>query len=275
MGHPDSHDICVFENGQASLRDRKVGEAMHSSIGPWREANQIYVEPARLTELLKKEHLPPLVIYDIGLGIGANALAALFAQEESNGLRPLQVISFENDVGGLRLALSKGTEVFPFFEGYETALRSLLDRGYWHSQDHGQDWRLLEGDFREMNLTQLPRPDLIFFDFYSPKVCPELWTKAVFEKLRAVSHAGTRLFTYSAATATRSAMILGGFHVGHGTATLLKHETTQAAVDLALLESPLGSEWIAKFERSERNLPLDAAPSDRERVRAAPQFPRV
>jgi queuine tRNA-ribosyltransferase len=269
-----SHDICVFENGLASLRDRALGEAMHSSIGPWQEAMQIYVEPSRLTELLKKEHLPPLVIYDVGLGIAANALASLFIQEECNGLRPLHIVSFENDVGGLRLALEQGPEVFPFFGGFEPALRALLDRGQWVSPDHGTRWQLCAGDFREVDLRKLPRPDLIYFDFYSPRVCPELWAASVFRKLHEVCHPWTSLYTYSAATAVRSALLLAGFYVGQGTSTALKLETTLAARELSIVPQPLGPEWLEKLARSDRKLPPDAREEDLERIRVAPQFRR-
>ena len=254
---------------------------MHSSIGAWEEANLLYVGQSRLNERLLLAERAPLVIYDIGMGIAANALAAIACAEAHppEARRELHLVSFERDLDGLRVARSHSGH-FPFFGGRNEALDTLIRTGRWTAP--GITWELRAGDFREQILGN-PEPEVIFYDFYSPRsVDAALWGEKSFARLFAAS-AGRRsagkavmLSTYSSATAARAAMLLSGFYVGRGKPTSLKSETTIASARLEDLEAPLGSEWLAKFERSSKALPADCAPEDAEalraRVRGAAQF---
>jgi queuine tRNA-ribosyltransferase len=80
------------------------------------------------------------------------------------------------------------------------------------------------------------------------------------------------LFTYSTATATRTALLLAGFAVGQGDPSGPKEETTAAATDAALLARPLDGRWLARVARSSAPFPFDAPPDALARVRAQPQF---
>jgi hypothetical protein len=57
-------------------------------------------------------------------------------------------------------------------------------------------------------------------------------------------------------------LALAGFHVGQGTATGAKDQTTVAATCRELLAAPLGDEWLGRVRRSTRAAPLreDAQP---------------
>lgn len=275
-----SHELVAFPNGSYSVKPvsspRGHEEAMHSHIGPWQEAQLIYVGQARLAERLG-EPGPAFVLFDVGMGIAANALAALECFLESHPERDLQIISFEKHLDGLRLALEHA-ERFPWVARYRTTLARLLDHRHW-SMRVGQfevRWELREGDFLEERLERLPSPDLVFFDFYSPKANPELWSARCFAKLRAAASAQTQLFTYCASTAARSAMLLAGFYAGTGRPTGAKSETTAAAARLEDLARPLGPEWLEKLKRSDKPLPPDWDPGLSEeafdRIRSNPQF---
>jgi queuine tRNA-ribosyltransferase len=67
------------------------------------------------------------------------------------------------------------------------------------------------------------------------------------------------LFTYSASTRVRAALLLAGFHVGYGWSTGLKRETTAAATRLGLLEKPLDSRWLERLARSDALTPMERA----------------
>jgi queuine tRNA-ribosyltransferase len=139
------------------------------------------------------------------------------------------------------------------------AARALLERGL-HESGHVR-WRLVSGDLREGLEREAARADVIFWDPFSPKVNPELWTAEAFAAVRA--RAGTRatLFTYSASTAVRAAMLLGGWAVGTGDAIGTKRQTTAAAVEWVDLARPLPPTW-----------PRRLSPELRETVAALPQF---
>ena len=88
--------------GTVSVRDIVSGEIMHSVSDPVVEARALYVEQSAL-ESRAKEEGPELVIWDVGLGAGTNAMQLLLACE--NAERPVKIVSFENDLDAFRLAI--------------------------------------------------------------------------------------------------------------------------------------------------------------------------
>lgn len=99
-----------------------------------------------------------------------------------------------------------------------------------------------------------------------------MWTVRAFSALRARCAPRATLFTYSTATAVRSALLLAGFHVGVGDPSGPKSGTTAAAVVRADLARPLGSRWLERLARSSAPFPADAGADALERVRVHPQF---
>ena len=250
-----SHELITFENGSVSVKERASGQVMHSWVGPAREAEAVYILQSRLRDRLK-QGTEPLVLYDVGMGIAANAIAAIRTKLELGIGRSLWVYSFENQLEGVRLALQNSAQ-FPFLKGFETALLELLETGNWQIND--VTWKLIPGDFWT-NLNQAPVPEVLYYDFYAPNSCPELWTverfKTLFHALQFNSTHSACLYTYSAATPIRTALLLAGFYVGYGTSTEKKAETTVATTNLALLEAPLGQRWLDRYARSSQKFPL-------------------
>jgi queuine tRNA-ribosyltransferase len=248
-----------------------LGEVMHPVVGPAVEAERLYVAQSRLADRLS-HHGPALVLFDVGLGAASNALAAIAAAERHPGpARRLEVVSFEADLGALALAASdEGAARLGLDGGALAAARTLLERGRHESRR--VLWRLVEGDLRETLPRERALAELVFWDPFSPKANPGLWTAAAFGALRARCGARAAVYTYSTATATRAALLLGGFFVGAGDPSGPKQETTAAATDLALLARPLDRRWLARLERSSAPFPADAPPDALARVRAHPQF---
>ena len=236
---------------------------MHSSIGPWQEANEVYIEQSRLSKRLRNG-TEPLVVYDVGLGIGANALAAIACHGSAPPNRSLHIVSFENDLSGIWLALEQ-VEQFAFLRDREAIVRELLDSRLT-SPGPGILWELRVGDFREELLSAPAAPEIIFYDFYSPAETPAVWTVDCLKPLRSVcregaTDRGTVLVTYVASTAARSAMLLAGFYVGYGSKTSVKLETTIASTRLQDLERPLDRKWLEKLRRSSKPLPFGPSAS--------------
>jgi len=256
-------ELVTLRNGTRAVRHLGHGEVMHPSVGPWQEARALYVEQSRLAEKLEVEG-PPLRVWDVGLGAGTNAVAALTCARElgARQRRELEIVSFEIDLAPLRLALADA-QGFPFLQPFMAAGQALLKEGRW--SDGRSHWQLHLGDAAELWRGVWEPADLIFFDPFSPASNPRLWTPAAFSSLRA--HArndrdGCTLFTYSAATPTRVSLLLGGFYVGTGVATGMKKETTVAATARSLLEQPLDARWISRWERSAAQAPHGVALSE-------------
>jgi queuine tRNA-ribosyltransferase len=255
--------------GFASIRQISSGEIMHSRTEPMEEARKLYVEQSFLAERLTENPRTkdPLVIWDVGLGAGANAMAAIECYEKVSDARSLQIISFENDLDSLRLALERQRD-FPYLR--VDATTAILADGHWQSpNDAGLSWQLFPGDFVEA-MERATAPDLIFYDMFSTRSSAHLWTLSVFRKLfAACAGRAVELFTYTCSTANRAALLASGFHLARGRNAGEKIETT-IALTPAALRSPvtqrrelLDSDWLAKWNRSAAKFPTDIAPNER------------
>lgn len=266
---PPLFEIVLTSAGAVSIRNNVVNETMHNPVGPWAEANGLYIEPSRLADRLEAacERDVELVVFDVGLGAAANALAILHCARRFPMAR-VRIVSFERDLDLLRFALAHAHH-FEHFRGFEPAMREILERGAW--TDGRVSWELRHGDFVELIEREPFRPHLIYFDPYSPKMNRDMWSTACFRKIRAISResndGGTLLCTYSQATPIRTALLAAGFFVGHGVGTGLKEETTQAATVLSDLDRPLDARWLVRWSRSDSPWPFDCEPQDEVGIR--------
>lgn len=282
-------DVVLTRSGAPAMRDRASGEVMHPGTGPAVEPRELYVVPSRLEQRLRdaSSDRGNLVLLDVGLGAASNAIAAWRVSEALGGAAPaarrLEIVSFDNDVSPLELALrpehaasfgltSTGADA-------HGAASALLASG--RHETARTAWRLALGDFPEL-LAREPAAsaDVVFWDFYSSKTHPHLWTLAMFRELRRVCRPGATLHTYSTATSFRAGLLLAGFAVGAGVCSGDRRETTIGAVDVEDLEEPLDARWLDRLSRSTAAFPPDVPgdPASRAdalaRVRACPQFSR-
>jgi queuine tRNA-ribosyltransferase len=253
----DGHEVVVTREGARAVLDRATGEVMHPVVGPRVEAEALYVGPARLAARLAEEDAAPLVLYDVGLGAGSNAIAAWRRSEARGGGRRLEIVSFERDLGALALALdARHVDAFGLDGDAGVAARALLERG-----EHAARltrWRLVVGELPATLALDAPAADVVFWDPFSPRSNPALWTIAAFAALRRRCAPRATVHTYSAATSTRVALLLAGFAVGLGDAIGSKQHTTVAAIELGDLARPLGADFARRVARSSAPLPRDA-----------------
>jgi queuine tRNA-ribosyltransferase len=124
---------------------------------------------------------------------------------------------------------------------------------------------LVHGDFLA-HVETAPVPDLIFHDPFSAKSDGALWTPAVFARMRArCDGRRVELFTYSASTAVRAALLHAGFCVAAGVGSGPKESTTIAFLageaagggegETVPLPRALGVEWLARWRRSGSKFP--------------------
>ncbi len=249
-----AYEIIEQKEEFHSIRHKLSGEVMHSVCEPIEEARALYVGQIDLATILSLEDQGELILWDVGLGAAANAMATILALEEfyssHEPLRALKLFSFENDLDSLRLAFRHSGR-FPYLR--HAAPATLLRHGRWVSNRIPCEWVLVEGDFLQ-KLDSVPCPHYIYYDPFSLNTDVPMWSLATFERIFRHSHpSGTRLFTYSASTRVRCTLLAAGFFVGKGIGTGPKTETTialsgnsegHAGVEL------LGREWFTRFERS-------------------------
>ena len=194
-------------------------------------------------------------------------------------IRPLRIVSFECDLDPLRLVM-KNPGRFPHVR--HGAPHELLKAGRWQHRSGLLEWELRAGDF----LTMYPDaalPDVVFYDPFSYKTDSALWTAATFAGIFGYGRSkSVELYTYSAATAVRVALLTAGFFVAEGVGTGPKADTTVAfsrepgAMNHPLRPRLLGAEWLARWRRSGSKWPGDLPVENRaacERaVETHPQF---
>jgi queuine tRNA-ribosyltransferase len=283
LPHLGDYEVHVSPQGFNSIRQLSSGEIMHSVSAPEEEANRLYIQQSRLASRLRRfgeNDTQPLVIWDVGLGAASNAMAAVHCAEREidanpTALRPLHVISFERDLDPLKLAARQAAR-FPHLR--HGAPHDLLKDGKWNHASGLIDWRLFHGDFLEFIEAATP-PDLIFYDPFSAKTDAPLWQTAVFARIhRHCKARPTELYTYSASTAVRVALLSAGFYVAEGVGTGPKATTTVAYTQLpgrgATADAPrlLGTEWLARWNRSHSKYPPGL--SDEQKAAAAQQIER-
>jgi queuine tRNA-ribosyltransferase len=252
-------------DGLVSIQHVASGEIMHSVNQPDVEASRIYVEQSALiaralaagSPAIPAAGVRPLVVWDVGLGAGHNAMALVRALDHTAGHAPVELISFERDLDAFRLALAH-VEHFPHLR--HRAPHVALHRGRFH-RDRLM-WTVCEGDFLTTFASQ-PSPDVMFYDPFSARVDTAMWSLAAFARLFAYVAGPAELFTYTSSTAIRSAMLAAGWCVARGVATGQRPETTIAVKHLEHLGAAhvlLGRDWLERRARSSARFPADVPP---------------
>ena len=291
------YQIVQLANGEKTLFSASYGEKMHPGLGPSVEAELLYVRQLNICKRLRV-HRGDFVIWDVGLGAAANAIAVLRATRDLAG--HLHLVSFDNTAEPLTFAL-ENAGTLGYLAGHEIQIAALLRDGSAEF-DNGSlkvSWEFRIGDFpawlerrsppRIVGEAAPPRagsaagaPHAIFYDAFSPAKNPAMWTLPVFENLfRSLEpERPCAVTTYSRSTMIRATLLLAGFYVGVGHATGLKEETTIAANTPDLIAEPLGARWLERAARSDSAEPLRGPVYARKRLssevqaflRSLPQF---
>lgn len=281
------YELVQVASGAWSVRSVRDGETFHPVIGPVAEAEALYVQQLRIPDRVRAAGPDGFVVWDVGLGAAANVLTVLRALSNVPG--EVRVESFDHTAAPLRFA-RRHDSALGYFHGFESAVDGLLEQRSVRFQ-HGActvHWRFHEADFptllRDLPL-DIPPPEAVLFDAFSPARNPLMWTLPLFESLHRRIPPGNAasLATYSRSTLLRVTLLLAGFWVGAGEATGEKEETTLAATRPELIPRLLDSQWLGRALRSTsaeplrepvyRQAPLE--PASREALLAHPQFASI
>jgi queuine tRNA-ribosyltransferase len=280
------YEIHKSMRGFFTIRQISSGEVMHSVTAPSDEANRLYIEQSSLADRLAgRGSEGELVIWDVGLGAAFNAMAVIscfercYAAKGQTDLRRLRLVSFEWDLDSLTLAANR-PGIFPHLR--HGAPFKILNIGQWQHSSSRLRWDLHKGDFREL-IAAAPAPDIIFYDPFSYKTDAALWTAETFSRIyQCCAAKSAELYTYSASTAVRVALLLAGYFVSTGTGTGPKSETTIAfttargSANHPLAPCLLDQKWLRRWRRSGAKFPAHLAIEERSNcerlIETHPQF---
>lgn len=189
----------ITRDGSITFFNEKFGDHYHShTIGAIEEGIVKFAEPCKIKDGMK--------ILDVCFGLGYNTLSAL--QKSKN----LEIVGLENDRGILNT--TQDLEVPDNYkEDYEIIRKTARDLKY---DDGSLKIRILLGDARDTIMQAGEGFDAVFLDPFSPKKCPELWTKEFFDEIFKRMNKGAILATYSCATGVRKNLADAGFIVKDG-----------------------------------------------------------
>ena len=264
MQTDSGYQLVRLNNGICSVRSLADAETFHPVVGPVAEAEALYVNQLKLRERIKN-HVGEFVIWDVGLGAAANSLTVLRATRDL--ACQIRLVSFDHTLEPLKFALQHAVDL-GYFGGYEKHLQEFIreQRVTFHDGGQAVNWEFHLGDFPALiqkaesrkQKVEMPAPDAILFDAYSPARNPAMWTLPLFTNLfqQLDPQRPCAMPTYSRSTILRVTLLLAGFFVGVGHATGEKEETTIAANDLRLIAEPLDARWLARARRSHSAEPM-------------------
>lgn len=202
----------ITKDDSITLYNEEYGEHYHATAGAAKEAMVKFAGPCRLKELAQEEGRKEIVLLDVCFGLGYNTAAAIDLIRQHNATCKIIVIGLEND----EQVLEELQELEPPFEHYAIIKEVAIAKQY---QRNNIEITLLMDDARETIKTINPATlqfDAVFLDPFSPKKCPELWTKEFLSGIKERMKAGAIMATYSCATEVRQNMRDIGFTVKNG-----------------------------------------------------------
>lgn len=278
----DSYKVVRLANGTHSIYSEAEDETFHPVIGPVAEAQALYVNQLKLRQRMA-EHKGEFIVWDVGLGAGANVLTVFNATRDIPV--SLRVLSFDRTAQPMAFALSHASEL-GYVSAYQEQAQALLQnqRVCFENGRQSVEWEFHLGDFPQLITSPevYPAPHAILFDAFSPAKNPAMWTAPLFTNIfrRLEPAHPCAMPTYSRSTMLRVTLLLSGFYVGVGHATGEKEETTIAANDLKLLDEPLPRQWLQRVAKSRSAEPLwephyrqaPISPASFEKLQNHPQF---
>ncbi|WP_320674416.1 MnmC family methyltransferase [Prochlorococcus sp. MIT 1341] len=191
----------VTLDGSFSLHSGHFKENFHDHAGAMVEAKTKFINPAKLKTFKTNEHLR---ILDVCVGLGYNTACAM-EEVEKLSLK-LNWWGLELDPRPIKLALDINAFRSSWSPEVLKSLEKIRDHGFWeNSISKGQ---ILWGDARQC-ISRLPKDinfHLIMLDPFSPKHCPELWTKEFLRSISKKLAPDGRLVTYCTAAAVRNTL---------------------------------------------------------------------
>lgn len=193
-------------DGSPTLFVPELNEHYHSSYGALQESAFVFIQKA-LNRKIEKNNI---MLFEVGYGTGLNALLSCIEAGKNNKFiryHSIEKFPVEKPVW---LELGK------YF--YKNARMSKLFHDIndceWDKEIPITKYftlKKIKSDIKTYHNTGLY--DVVFFDAFSPKVQPEMWSAGIFRKIAGIMGKGAVLSTYSAKGQVRRNMISAGLEV--------------------------------------------------------------
>ena len=192
--------LVKTQDGSFTAFSEVAGEHYHSVSGAIEEAFEKHVNALGI--------INGMHIIDFCFGVGYNSIAA--CKDHTN----LQIIGLENDIKIMEAI--KDIEIPEILKNEFDDFRNLAENLDITNNNNNRIQILLGNALQRINELPEGEFDRVFFDPFSPKKQPEMWSASIFQKTYNKMKSGAKLSTYSCAGQGRKNMILAGFKVIDG-----------------------------------------------------------
>lgn len=224
------HEIRITEDGSQTIYSSIFNQSFHNIKGAVTENKYVFFEKSGIIDSLSSES--EIHILEIGFGTGLNLI--LLADYLHKIQNPPKVVYQTIEAYPLNPQLSTHLD-FSKFVTFDLSQQLPI---IFKTLDPGQniyrpllnvELRFFNGLFEDFESNDF-NADFIFFDAFSPKANPDLWTEEVFRHLKEISNPDVVLTTYCAAVPARAAMASADWLVARVPGVLGKREMTVAAL---------------------------------------------
>lgn len=201
----------LTQDGSYTFFSEEFGEAFHSDQGAKTEAFQKFSDAI---DLQQKAQQSQIKLLDVCYGLGYNTAAAIEVIRKVNPICNIEIYALELDP-----TVPLGAVTPQLLQYWSQSVQEILEslaKQHYHQQDHLKA-QLLIGDARQtiQHLIESNfQADAIFFDPFSPRRCPQLWTIEFFQLVAQCLAPTGKLATYSRSASVRTALIEAGLQIG-------------------------------------------------------------
>ena len=194
-------ELLITADGSHTLYVPELNEHYHSINGAVQESLHVFINAG--LNFVSKDFIK---ILEVGFGTGLNALLSLIEAEKQN-----KKIYYES------------IEPYPIepeiWQNLNYATKSADYFVSLHTAEWNKEMKITEHfTLKKLNVLlndyqTLQKFDLIYFDAFAPDIQPELWSKAVFDKMYNSLNVGGVLVTYSSKGLVKQNLRDAGFTV--------------------------------------------------------------
>jgi len=219
------------QDGSSTYKNLEFNETYHSSIGAYTEALHKHVLACKVDEIAKNrlknevlgEKPEPIRILDVCFGLAYNSGVAIEKIWEINSEQSIEIVGLEND--SKIIAELDNLEVPETYKYIKESIlnplaekaRNISDISQLTHVAKGLDIKILLADARQ-SISELQDNyfDAIFFDPFSPKTCPVLWTEEFIAEVVRKAKPGAYISTYSSARIAKDNFLKAGCDLFEG-----------------------------------------------------------
>ncbi len=207
--HPHILKPIETEDGSLTLLSERFGATYHATQGAKEESRHVFIHNGLLF-FLQQNPKKTVSILEVGFGTGLNTFLTFLETQHAGISVDYQAV----ELYPVPMEIARQLNFAKDYPGDEAAVFLRMHEQAWNER------HLLSATFqltKHLAKAETFRAeqsfDLIYYDAFSPKEQPELWTEAVFRNMYALLNGNGLLVTYCAQGQMKRNMKAAGFKV--------------------------------------------------------------